>query len=131
MAWLDETGAEWASYLQRNHSGTYANQYMVVDFKKYKPGQSIGAGTLWVVEEMAGLVVAGDRSETLARGYWPSYNVPYWPEVYNKSGYGQMAAKFGNAFSYELAPRAQIFRRDQVAVLCLVSNFRHMFTTLR
>ena len=71
---------------------------------------------------MAGLVVAGDRSETLARGYWPSYNVPYWPEVYNKSGYGQMAAKFGNAFSYELAPRAQIFRRDQVAVLCLFSN---------
>lgn len=62
---------------------------------------------------MPGLVKGGDVSETLARGYWPSYNIPYWPEVYEKSGYPKMAQKHGNYFTYEMAPRAKIFRRDQ------------------
>ena len=38
--------------------------------------------------------------------------MPYWPEVYARSGYGEMKATHGNYFSYELCPRATIFRRD-------------------
>jgi hypothetical protein len=26
--------------------------------------------------------VGADETETLRRGYWPSYNVPYFPEIY-------------------------------------------------
>eukprot|EP00928_Gymnodinium_smaydae_P089142 TRINITY_DN73143_c0_g1_i1.p1 TRINITY_DN73143_c0_g1~~TRINITY_DN73143_c0_g1_i1.p1 ORF type:complete len:614 (+),score=131.30 TRINITY_DN73143_c0_g1_i1:129-1970(+) len=114
---MSHSGREWYEHLRRHFSGTYANQYMVVDFKRFTPKQPIKADTLWVVEEMPGLVVGGDRSETLARGYWPSYNVPYWPEIYEKSGYTSMAAKHGNYFSYEMCPRAQISRRDQGKVV--------------
>ena len=39
--------------------------------------QPIPADTLWVVEEIPGLVAGADQSYVLARGYWPSYNVPY------------------------------------------------------
>lgn len=46
-------------------------------------------------------------------GYWPSYNVPFYEEVFNISGYANYVAKFGSDFSYQLAPRAKIFRRDQ------------------
>ena len=61
-------------------------------------------------------VAGGDVTPQLARGYWPSYNVPYWPEVYERSGYGTMKKTHGNYFSYELCPRATIFRRDAHSV---------------
>ncbi len=28
----------------------------------------------------------------LERGFWPSYNVPYFPEIYKRAGYPAMAA---------------------------------------
>jgi hypothetical protein len=37
--------------------------------------------------------------------------------VYNMSGYPAMVAKYGPDMSYQLAPRAKIFRRDQGKVL--------------
>jgi len=63
------------------------------------------------------------------RGYWPSYNVPYFDDVYVKSGYKD-ALKYwtkrseGNPLAmhnlaelgYQTAPRANIFRRDQGSV---------------
>jgi len=74
-------------------------------------------------------------SDTLSRGYWPSYNVPYFQSIYNLSGYpeigtfidelvvlhsltfiNQIVEKYGYDNSYQMAPRAQIFRRDQGTV---------------
>lgn len=46
-------------------------------------------------------------------GYWPSYNVPFHENIYNLSGYTEYVKKYGLDFSYEMAPRAKIFRRDQ------------------
>ena len=54
-------------------------------------------------------------------GYWPSYNVPFFEEVYNMSGYPEYAAAHGTEFTYQLAPRAKIFRRDEGTVVDLVS----------
>lgn len=118
---MSHGGREWYENVRRHSSGTYANQYMVIDYKLFTPGQPVKPGLLWVVEDMPGLTVGSDQTETLARGYWPSYNVPFHPEVYNKSGYSKMSAKHGNYFTYELCPRAQIFRRDQGKVKDLES----------
>lgn len=49
-------------------------------------------------------------------GYWPSYNIPFHPNIYALSGYGEMWEKRGEDFSYDLCPRAKIFRRDQAGV---------------
>ena len=49
-------------------------------------------------------------------GYWPSYNVPFFEKVYERSGYPEFVAKHGLDFSYQLAPRAKIFRRDEGTV---------------
>ena len=82
--------------------------------------------------------------QALERNYWPSYNIPYFPEVYNRSGYPQFRAKLAarqaalpaqdadshqgrslavasNSLSYQLAPRAKISRRDQGSVGDLAS----------
>ena len=32
--------------------------------------------------QIPGLTVAADQTEVLAMGYWPSYNVPFYPEIY-------------------------------------------------
>ena len=52
----------------------------------------------------------------LLLGYWASYNVPFYPVIYNMSGYPDMMNVFGSLLSHELAPRAKIFRRDQGTV---------------
>merc|ERR1719409_317855 len=101
---------------------------MIVDFKLFQPGHALKPGTLWVVEEIPGLVAGADVTETLTRGYWPSYNVPYFPEVYKRSGYDREDVQrgLGDDASYELAPRAKIFRRDQATVTDMTTFKRIM-----
>ena len=36
----------------------------------------------------------------------------YFPEIFNASGVPPLVAKYGDWFSYEHSPRAEIFRRD-------------------
>lgn len=42
----------------------------VVDLKLFEPGRELPKGLLWVVEQMPGLVVASDHTDTLEWGYW-------------------------------------------------------------
>lgn len=127
--WLASSGEEWAQVLDTSNSGTYNNQYMVVDLNLFVPGENLRPGLLWVAEQIPGMVVSADMTPTLALGYWPSYNVPFFPEVYNKSGYPDFISKleqYGQHFtasthwlSYETSPRANIFRRDQASIASL------------
>ena len=50
------------------HTGTYNNQYMVIDLKKVTLGRELANGTLWVVEQIPGLVVADDQTTILRAG---------------------------------------------------------------
>ncbi|XP_056143725.1 phospholipase B-like 1 [Lampris incognitus] len=118
---LAHNGEEWAKTFSMYNSGTYNNQYMVVDRSKIKLGHSIDDGALTVVEQIPGLVEYSDQTQALRRGYWPSYNIPFHKNIYILSGYGVMWEEYGNDFSYDLCPRAKIFRRDQAAVKDLES----------
>eukprot|EP00490_Sorites_sp_Unknown_P025333 CAMPEP_0114658124 /NCGR_PEP_ID=MMETSP0191-20121206/15133_1 /TAXON_ID=126664 /ORGANISM="Sorites sp." /LENGTH=165 /DNA_ID=CAMNT_0001879231 /DNA_START=1127 /DNA_END=1624 /DNA_ORIENTATION=+ len=53
-----------------------------------------------------------DVTSILERGYWSSYNIPAIEYIYNVSGNAGNAQKNGVSSSYDLAPRARIFRRD-------------------
>lgn len=43
--------------------------------------QELQEGLMWVAEQIPGLTAAADMTATLERGYWPSYNVPFFREV--------------------------------------------------
>jgi len=49
-------------------SGTYNNQYMIVDLKKVTLGHELTNGTLWVIEQIPGLVVGADQTTVLRAG---------------------------------------------------------------
>ena len=61
-------------------------------------------------------VASGDQTPILRTGYWASYNIPFYEYVYDVSGYPELVKKFGPDFSYQLCPRAKIFRRDEPSV---------------
>uniref|UniRef100_A0A671MAB9 Phospholipase B-like n=1 Tax=Sinocyclocheilus anshuiensis TaxID=1608454 RepID=A0A671MAB9_9TELE len=107
------TGKQWAQIFCQDNSGTYNNQYMVVDLKRVSLGKQIEDWSLTVVEQIPGLVLYSDQSQALRHGYWASYNIPFHSDIYRMSGYGVMWKKYGGDFSYDLCPRAKIFRRDQ------------------
>ncbi|KAF7647135.1 hypothetical protein LDENG_00176970 [Lucifuga dentata] len=113
---LAHTGEEWAKTFSMYNSGTYNNQYMVLDRSKVKLGHSVDDGALTVVEQIPGLVEYSDQSQALRRGYWPSYNIPFHPRIYALSGYREMWEEHGEDFSYDLCARAKIFRRDQASI---------------
>ncbi|KAL5018080.1 hypothetical protein ScPMuIL_003802 [Solemya velum] len=118
---MAHTGKEWATVLAKFNSGTYNNQYMVLDLKSIELNKTIHDGALWVVEQIPTLVVSGDKTEVLRAGYWPSFNVPFFEEIYNMSGYPEMVEKHGVDMSYQLAPRNKIFRRDEGKVVDMKS----------
>jgi hypothetical protein len=130
--YLASSGQEWVELFSIANSGTYNNQYMVADFKKFTPSsQNVNSnfnapelqpGLLWVAEQYPCQVVSGDMTSTLAEtGYWASYNLPYFPEVFRITGFEELEQQFGSFFSYTDYARAKIFRQRQSAVVDLPS----------
>ncbi|XP_049513987.1 putative phospholipase B-like 2 [Dermacentor silvarum] len=114
---LATSGREWVDLFGKKNSGTYNNQYVIVDYKLFKPGTAIVKDTLWIIEQMPGIMRQKDVSEILQKQkYWPSYNVPYFEDVFIISGQAALVAQYGDYFTYDNNPRAKIFRRDHVKV---------------
>ena len=57
-------------------------------------------------------------------GYWPSYNIPFYESIYKTAGWPRDNRPDD---SYQLSPRAKIFRRDANAV----QNFTAMMDIMR
>ncbi|PAA64580.1 hypothetical protein BOX15_Mlig031578g3 [Macrostomum lignano] len=128
---LAETGQQWAKQFSRFNSGTYNNQYMLVDLNKFKRNASLDNGALTIVEQIPGLVRYSDQTAILRTGYWPSYNVPFHQDVYQLSGYPEVVKKFGLDYSYQLAPRAKILRRDAVNQAGSLDGMRRLMRSSR
>uniref|UniRef100_A0A8D2J321 Phospholipase B-like n=2 Tax=Varanus komodoensis TaxID=61221 RepID=A0A8D2J321_VARKO len=125
---LAKSGAEWAAIFQQFNSGTYNNQWMIVDYKAFIPGRAgLQEGVLTILEQIPGMVITQDKTKELYQeSYWASYNVPYFKEIFNASGLPEMVEKYGDWFTYEKSPRAQIFRRNQTLVRDVASMIRLM-----
>lgn len=102
----------WHQIFYRYNSGTYNNQWMTVDYKLFTPHQPLRPNTLVVSEQLPGYFTVADQTMALQRGHWPSYNVPFYSDIYERSGYVDIVRRFGPTSSYQLAHRAPIFRRD-------------------
>ncbi|XP_067135392.1 putative phospholipase B-like 2 [Centruroides vittatus] len=110
-------GRNWADIFSLFNSGTYNNQWMLVDYKKFVPNNKPESELLWILEQLPNCIESKDQTNTLIRhGYWPSYNRPYYSNIFNMSGFPELAKKYGDYFTYDRAPRALIFKRDQEKV---------------
>ena len=114
---LATTAPEWAFYFSQLNSGTYNNQWIVLDRNLFTPGQDLPNNLLWILEQLPGHIVAGDRTDALRYGYWPSYNVPSFTSVFDLAGYpSAIAAQGPEMLDYQTCVRAQMFREYQTLV---------------
>lgn len=108
---LADNAENWVDIMTRYNSGTYANQWMALDLKQFSGAHS--KNLLYILEVAPGIAVKNDVTDILlGRGFWPSYNVPYDKSVYQLTGFQTAYETYGDAYSYEKCPRAQIFARD-------------------
>ncbi|GAX78296.1 hypothetical protein CEUSTIGMA_g5738.t1 [Chlamydomonas eustigma] len=112
------TGKEWVRSFELYNSGTYNNQWMVLDVEMLQTKGAV-KDILWVLEQLPGTTQSADvSSELLEKGYWASYNVPYFPRIYNLSGYP------ATKNLHQTCPRAKLFAREQKNVVSLVDMKR-------
>ncbi|CAG2102156.1 unnamed protein product [Medioppia subpectinata] len=127
---LAESGKEWSQIFGENNSGTYNDQFMIVDYKRFRWGtrsELSSPDLLWVLEQMPTLVVSQDVTGVLrSQGYWASYNVPFFEQIFNISGYNKLVELYGDYYSYNNTARALIFRRDQSKVRDLTTLYSLM-----
>ena len=60
---LAESGEEWSQIFEQFNSGTYNDQFMVVDYNHFKIGtklEELSNDLLWLLEQMPGIVSSGD-----------------------------------------------------------------------
>ena len=126
-------GSDWVNLFKRHNSGTYNNQWMVLDTAHFVPGGELPtAGLLWIAEQIPGKIESADVTSVLVKqGYWPSYNIPYFKTIFKLSGYEKEVIARGASATYEKAPRAEIFARtattadtlDKFKLLMRYNNF--------
>eukprot|EP01012_Entosiphon_sulcatum_P008784 TRINITY_DN14827_c0_g1_i2.p1 TRINITY_DN14827_c0_g1~~TRINITY_DN14827_c0_g1_i2.p1 ORF type:complete len:344 (-),score=51.98 TRINITY_DN14827_c0_g1_i2:3-1034(-) len=115
----------WTQIFAMYNSGTYNNQWMVINVTAFVPNQPLPTGLFWVLEQMPGTVIAADQTATLAYGYWPSYNVPAYPAIYQMADYPLAAKALPSMMSYQTCARANILRRNQTQVQDFAA-YRHL-----
>lgn len=127
---LATNGADWASYFAPYNSGTYNNEFQIVDLKQFQQFQApqTGDGLLFIVSQIPSDIRSADMSDFLAHElYWASYNRPFFPDQYSKMGYDYWNNTYPAYFSYAHDPRANIFRREQQRVSTL-EDMQHVMT---
>jgi len=116
---LAHTGDEWTDLATRHSSGTYNNQWMVVDYNLFNPGEPyLSDGLLWITETIPGHVRKADVTKVLMQqGSWPSYNIPYFSEMWSLGGYKAELERehrqgvAADDYSYLYSPRSLMFKR--------------------
>lgn len=107
-----KTGTQWTSMLSSESLGTGNSQWLVVDYNRFTPGQPLRDGALRLLEQLPGISHQADlTSELSAKGYWGSFNRPFFQDIRQMSGHEQAEARWGSFYSFEAAPRAEMLQR--------------------
>ncbi|KAH0573132.1 Phospholipase B [Spironucleus salmonicida] len=105
-----KTAPDFIQLIRRFNSGTYNNQWVVVDLNKFK--EKAEKDVMWVLEQVPGRTAAYDGTEQLLKdGYFGSFNIPSLKNVRKVSGYEPMA-EADPSDDYDATPRNLIFQRD-------------------
>lgn len=112
---LGEDGMSWAATFSKYNSGTYNDQWMIIDTKRFVPGTGFQKSGLTILEQLPGFIHVEDVSLIVNDlGYWGSYNVPYFPSIYERSGFlaAYKSTNQSASWSHANCTRAKIFQRD-------------------
>lgn len=123
---LAQSGADWATRFSFDHSGTYPNQWIIIDFEKFtktddgdgndnvdhkkkkegkaedKGGEDLQPGFLTILEEMPGMMTSRDQTEHLKKKtYWASYNIPFYDDLSQYSKNTQLCHTQQNVYLFQ------------------------------
>ncbi|KAH0784978.1 Laminin A family protein [Histomonas meleagridis] len=114
--WSCDNGKEWAETFIKHNSGTYNNQYVIVDSKQLTFGVKPTKDLLWIIEQFPGTYRMSDVTEQLVNdSYFPSINVPWHEDLYNLAGYPEYVKSlgiYGPYRSYYESPRYLLMKRE-------------------
>jgi hypothetical protein len=128
---LAKNAAHWSRLLATQNTGTYASQWMVVDYNRFKPGQPVPDDTFWLLEAVPGTVHFADLSHHLREtGYWPSFNRPYFDDVREATGHADAEKTHGALYSWKNNARATIFAEAQGEISSLAAMRQTMTRNL-
>lgn len=67
-----------------------------------------------IARQVPGHIHYGDITSAMMEqgGYWASYNIPYYQDIFNVSGCQQLVQQYGDWFTYDKHPRALMFARN-------------------
>ena len=127
---LASSAEEWTNIFKKENSGTYNNQYMILDMNKINlKEKKIPEKSLMIIEQIPGEVEINDMTAQLKEiYYWPSYNVPYSKNFYEKCGYKYLvdnSSEYIPMIDYNNCSRAKIFERDQKNIKT-IDDFKHI-----
>jgi hypothetical protein len=110
---MASSGKEWFEFFTPFNSGTYNNQWIIIDYSKFSEWKSGSPpeGILWVGEQAPGLVLYDDMTHYLfKKKYWASYNRPYFTEIAKTCGYASASLERGEWYLHDKCPRARMFK---------------------
>lgn len=114
--WCTDNGKDWTDTFIKHNSGTYNNQYIVLDSKKFKRFEKPTTDLLWIIEQMPGIYRSKDITDQLVNeGYFPSFNTPWFEDIFNIAHYPQHIAEWGedgSYWDYYTAARYLIYKRE-------------------
>ena len=114
---LASSAEEWTKIFKRENSGTYNNQFMILDMNKIDfKNKKLEDKSLMIIEQLPGYTETNDVTNYLRNGYWPSYNVPFSEYIFNISMYPEILENDTSLYDqidYKTCVRAKIFERDQ------------------
>eukprot|EP01086_Lenisia_limosa_P012929 TRINITY_DN41613_c0_g1_i1.p1 TRINITY_DN41613_c0_g1~~TRINITY_DN41613_c0_g1_i1.p1 ORF type:complete len:318 (-),score=72.84 TRINITY_DN41613_c0_g1_i1:40-993(-) len=123
-----KTAQEWTEIFAVDNSGTYNNQWMVLNgnITNMALKEDLPDGSFWILEQAPSRCWSHDVTEVLNRqGYWGSYNIPFDKEAYDFLGYEERYHSNPRHFSYDHCPRAELFRLHQSSVES-IDDLKHL-----
>ncbi|KAJ5075778.1 phospholipase b-related [Anaeramoeba ignava] len=110
---LCTNGPDWIQMMNSINSGTYNNQWLVLDHKLFTKGEPIQDNLLWVLEMIPGYTWYGDVTDWLRNRTWyPSINTPTNLFLFDIAGFAEKVKEVGNYWSYWNCSRMLIMERD-------------------
>lgn len=117
---LSTDAQSWARHFEMHNSGTYNNQWMIIDYNKFTPGQRLKPNTVLLLEQLPNKVSSRDISKLLnEKKYFASYNYPMI--LVEEAGFKRMEVVHGDLAVPEKCSRHRLFDREQAKITNLAS----------